>query len=343
MTIHSPEPRLAVPERILPEAMSGFDPAAVIVDLDGETMGTFWRVRATLPAGLDHDALRAAIQHRLDGIVAQMSHWDHTSLLMAFNRAEAGSWIELPSDLTQVIACGLAIAEKSGGAFDPAIGRLTDLWGLGPNRADGEPTARHIADASARSGWQRLAFDAAAARLRQPGELWLDLSGIAKGWAADAVAGLLARHGVFHAYQKWRRVRRARHRPDGEPWWWRPRPRRACRPVAQDRSASAGVATSGDSLSVRNDRSGHRAAGDPCDLRRHRHSPKLHGRRRLGSALLVLPQDRALSWQRANVCAPGWCARRSERLSRPCWRCSDNSRSEPHHRRRTLTVLFLRG
>ncbi len=50
----------------------------------------------------------------------------------------------------------------------------------GPNRASGEPDPTALAAAFAVSGWHRLAFDAEARRLRQPGGLWLDLSGIAR-------------------------------------------------------------------------------------------------------------------------------------------------------------------
>jgi thiamine biosynthesis lipoprotein len=173
-----------------------------------------------LPATVDRAALRAAIQQRLDGIVGEMSHWDDASLLSAFNRAEPGSWTTLPPDFARVIACALAVAERSDGAFDPAIGRLTDLWGLGPNPMHSEPSAQDVAAAHAASGWQRLAFDAGAARLRQPGGLWLDLSGIAKGYAADAVADLLQQHGLFHVLAEvgGECVGRGM-RPDGDPWW----------------------------------------------------------------------------------------------------------------------------
>src|SRR5690606_12891125 len=199
VSTQTPEPRLVVPEELSPDGLRGFDPAAEVHDLDGETMGTFWRVRAALPAGADRPALREEIQQRLDGIAAQMSHWDPASLLMAFNRAPAGHWQVLPQDFARVMACGLAIAETSGGAFDPALGRLTDLWGLGPNPATGAPEPGAIARGREHCGWQRLAFDSAAGRLRQPGGVWLDLSGIAKGYAADAVADLLADRGVRHA------------------------------------------------------------------------------------------------------------------------------------------------
>ena len=69
----------------------------------------------------------------LDGhvIVEEMSQWEPASLLSRFNHAPAGSGIDLPDDFAAVIAAALDIAARTRGAFDPAMGRLTDLHGFG--------------------------------------------------------------------------------------------------------------------------------------------------------------------------------------------------------------------
>lgn len=216
--------RIAVPERIDETALARFDRSAPVVDCAGETMGTRWRVRLALPAGHDAAGLKAQIQARLDGIVAEMSHWEPSSLLSRYNRAAPGSWTALPPDFAAVMEAALLVAERSAGAFDPALGRLTDVWGLGPRRPAALPDKAAIAQALEVSGWRRLALDRAgpgvSARLRQPGGLWLDLSGVAKGYAADAVADLLARAGVVHALvEVGGECVGAGMRPDGDPWW----------------------------------------------------------------------------------------------------------------------------
>jgi thiamine biosynthesis lipoprotein len=82
------------------------------------------------------------------------------------------------------------------------------------------PRRDDLAAAHAESGWRRLAFDPAARRVRQPGGLWLDLAGIAKGYAVDAVADLLAAHGIRHFLVEIGGELVGRGlRPDGEPWW----------------------------------------------------------------------------------------------------------------------------
>jgi len=240
--------RIAVPSQIDASALAGLDPAARIADFAGETMGTYWRVRVAAPPAFDRTAMMQAIQARLDDLVVQMSHWLPGSLLRTFNAASGGQWVPLPGDFAAVMVAGLAVAEQSDGAFDPTAGRLTDLYGLGPHPCDGEPDDATLAEAVRASGWRRLAFDRAASRLRQPGGLWLDLSGIAKGYAVDVVADLLAGQGLRHAFVEigGECVGRGM-KPDGEPWWvdleappgWRVQPLR----VAAHQLA---VATSGN-------------------------------------------------------------------------------------------------
>jgi len=215
----APVPRIVVP-RIDPGALVGLDARAPVREIGGETMGTVWRARFCAAPDFDAQALEALVQVRLDGIVAEMSHWAADSLLSQFGASAGGSWTTLPPDFSAVMSAGLAIAERSDGAFDPAIGRLTDLYGLGPRPAESEPDAQAVAEALEVSGWRRLAFEPAMRRLRQPGGLWLDLSGIAKGYAVDAVADLLAREGIRHCLVEIGGELTGRGmRPDGDPWW----------------------------------------------------------------------------------------------------------------------------
>lgn len=207
-----------MPAAIDPAALRGHDPTAAVATLDGETMGTTWRVlyaetpRST-PAGV-----RAAIERRLATLVAELSHWTPDSALCRFNRAAAGTWMPLPPDLARVVDAGLRLARASGGAFDPAIGALVDAWGFGPPGPVPPPDEDAIKAALARSGYQRLRCD--PPHLFQPGGVALDLSGIAKGYAVDAVADVLAASGIGHCLVEIGGELVGRGlRPDGDPWW----------------------------------------------------------------------------------------------------------------------------
>lgn len=227
--------------------MRGWDRQACVVGLGGITMGTGWRVRLAVPIGEDLAELERAIVRRLDGLVAEMSHWEPESLLSRFNRAPAGSWSVLPPDFAAVIAAVLEVAARSGGAFDPAIGALVDLWGFGPLPRRAAPDARALERAVARGGWRSLEWDAPARRLRQPGGLRLDLSGIAKGYAVDCLAAMLAGYGIGHALVEVGGEFAGRGlKPDGEPWWVDLETPGAVTPPFRVALHQLAVATSGD-------------------------------------------------------------------------------------------------
>ena len=212
--------RIALPASLDAAGLAGHDATACVRALGGATMGTRWSVRMAAPAGYDVTPLQAAIEVRLTTIVRQMSQWEPGSTLSRFNAAPPGTWAILPADFAAVIDRALRIARASDGAFDPALGRLVDLWGYGALAVAGPPNAAAIAAARARSGWRWLAWEPGARCLLQPGGVALDLAGIAKGYAVDAVADLLAEHGFAHCLVEIGGELVGRGlRPDGDPWW----------------------------------------------------------------------------------------------------------------------------
>src|SRR5690606_35161706 len=119
--------------------------------------------------------LRADIEVLLASINQQMSTYIEDSDISRFNRADAGTWQQVPPDFARVLEAALALARESDGAFDPTVGPLVNLWGFGPTgRREHAPDAAALAAARERIGWQRLQWDAAAQRLLQPGGTYLD-------------------------------------------------------------------------------------------------------------------------------------------------------------------------
>jgi thiamine biosynthesis lipoprotein len=131
--------------------------------------------------------------------------------LMAFTPASAGTGdrepteldlvnrnagigpVEVGGELLDVLEKALRYAELSGGAFDPTIGPLVTLWGIG-NKNPRVPAAEEIQRALALVDWRDLVIDRAAGTvlLRRRGQS-LDLGAIAKGYAADQAAAALRR------------------------------------------------------------------------------------------------------------------------------------------------------
>lgn len=172
-------------------------------------MGTTWSVRACLPD--PRLALRPGIEAVFDRVVAEMSPWLPTSDISRFNRSSIGSWQVLPPGFVTVLRAGLDIAAISEGAFDPAIGRLVDHWGFGADPAAGR--AGPLPDA-----WRAIDLD--GDRARRTADVTLDLSGIAKGHAVDAVADWLLHHGIHDfLVEAGGELRGHGIKPDGQPWW----------------------------------------------------------------------------------------------------------------------------
>lgn len=214
-----------MPERrvLIPHDLDETPPpaGAELYELRGDTMGTTWSVRMAGPRGLMPDMLRMGVERQLASVIADMSTWEADSALSRFNRAEAGSWQELPPDFFTVLDYSLALAAESGGAFDPTVGPLVNLWGFGPEgKRRTAPAAEALAAASARCGWQRLQLDEENLTALQPGAVYVDFSGVAKGFAVDKVSDYLFEQGfVNHLVEIGGELRGRGIRPDGHPWW----------------------------------------------------------------------------------------------------------------------------
>ena len=212
--------RVLVPLALNTASFARARPNAV-ESLTGRTMGTSWSVRLVMPAGASLDAAGQQVQAALDEVVAEMSHWEAASLLSRFNNAVPGEWRDLPPGFCHVLSAALDIASLTDGAYDPTIGPLVDLWGFGPVAARIAPPAPDaIAQARQCVGWNRLALDRDARRVRQPGGCRLDLSAIAKGHGVDRAAAALRGLGIGDfLVEVGGELRGEGMKPDGSPWW----------------------------------------------------------------------------------------------------------------------------
>ncbi|MFT3808982.1 MAG: FAD:protein FMN transferase [Micropepsaceae bacterium] len=214
--------------------------------LAGRTMGTTWSVQAFLPAALSFDAADTIIDGALAAVIGEMSQWEPDSFLSRFNAARAGAWLEAPQHFRRVLLEALRIADLSGGAFDPALGGFTELWGFGASQPSPDaPSALALAGARGSATWREIAIE--GARVYQPG-LTLDFSGIAKGYAADLVAAALQAHGVPSALVEiGGELKGWGVKEDGAPWWveLESSPDMAAEPLTIALHQAA-IATSGD-------------------------------------------------------------------------------------------------
>jgi len=114
--------------------------------------------------------------------------------VLAINRQAGIGPVKVRADLLEVLETALRYAELSGGAFDPTVGPLVKLWGIG-SESQRVPAVNEIAAALELVNFRDLIIDrnAGTAFLRRQG-MELDLGAIAKGYAADEAARI-AREG----------------------------------------------------------------------------------------------------------------------------------------------------
>jgi len=119
------------------------------------------------------------------------SDYEPNSELNRLNNAKANEPFKASPELVEVVQRSLEISQLTDGAFDITCGHLTRMWRSMKNRRQ-LPPADRLAAAKAAMDWQAVKIDANAGTvtLTKPGML-LDLGGIAKGYAADAVLKLL--------------------------------------------------------------------------------------------------------------------------------------------------------
>lgn len=166
-------------------------------ELQGEGLGSTWKVTIADKPSLDADAIQRGIQQRIDNVTHQLSRWDGKSSLSVLNAATTDEWQPLPNELFFALSYALELAQSTGGAYDPTVAPLVDVWGFGtPGRRFAPPSPDEISAARARIGWQKVALDSDGKRVRRRAGTVIDLSSMTHGLAADQVASYLQSIGV---------------------------------------------------------------------------------------------------------------------------------------------------
>lgn len=184
----------------LPLVWVGYSqPRRDVWSVAGPTMGTRYSIVAVSAEGQPRpEDTQPKVDTRLAEINRRMSTYDPESELSRFNRSESVEWFAVSGETARVVAFALEVAEQTGGAFDPTVGPVVNLWGFGPDgRRTEAPTADQVSAALARIGPQKIEarLEPPALRKMQP-DVYVDLSAVAKGYGVDAVSTLLADQGV---------------------------------------------------------------------------------------------------------------------------------------------------
>jgi thiamine biosynthesis lipoprotein len=163
-------------------------------DLAGEALGTTFRVAIVEPpATFESDALETDVLATLDGVDRLASTWREDSELSAFNGEQSTDWIVVSPEFCSMLEAALEVSHDTGGAFDVTVGPLVNLWGFGPDGlVTAPPSEEAIASALQVVGYGKIETDCVDGLARKGhSDMYIDLSGWAKGHAVDALAVLL--------------------------------------------------------------------------------------------------------------------------------------------------------
>jgi len=165
-------------------------------------MGTRFRLVCYAPDAATAQRAAKEAFARVAFLDATMSDYNPASELMrlcAKSAETAGEAVKVSPELFAVLMKANQISELSGGAFDVTIGPVVQLW-RHARKTQRLPNTSELALARKRVGYKNVQLDAKArtVTLLVPG-MRLDLGGIAKGYAADAMLEVCAKHGITSA------------------------------------------------------------------------------------------------------------------------------------------------
>ena len=236
--------------------------------LGGSTMGTTYSVIVPGLSVTHKESLKSSVDLTLTQINSALSTYQSDSSIAKFNASMSTDWMVVPGEFAVVADAAIQIAADSGGAFDPTIAPLVELWGFGPEALSTEspasptsalptlasptpalPEASDISLLLQQSGYQFLQVDLVSSSVRKTkAALQLDLNAIAKGFAVDQLAQAVAEHGyVNYLIEIGGELRVSGTNAKGEPWQIGiEHPRGDADGIAGLTLSDGGVATSGD-------------------------------------------------------------------------------------------------
>lgn len=153
-------------------------------------LGTLVEIRVDCDDEASFIAATDAAFARIENIHRAMSFHEPTSDLQAIARSRGGVYVSIDPDTSHVLQLALQLESDSDGIFNPTIAPTLVRNGLLP---------RPIGS----SCMPKQSTLASSIRVETPGAIhvlqpvWIDLGGIAKGYAVDAATQALIEHGIL--------------------------------------------------------------------------------------------------------------------------------------------------
>ena len=187
--------------------------------IQGEALGTSWVVKSAEPySEASEQQLRTIVESALAEVDQQMSTYRDDSELMKLNGSKTLEGTPVSPPLGRVVQEALEIGSQSGGAFDVTVGPAVRAWGFGPDNRRTPPEDGVMETLAPSLGQDKIRLEKGILYKSHP-DLEIDLSAIAKGYAADLVVERLTAAGRKNLMAEVGGEIVARGtNPRGEPW-----------------------------------------------------------------------------------------------------------------------------
>lgn len=163
----------------------------------------------------DPASLCRQVEEKTAGLENVLSRHIAGSELAKINASPAGDYI-VSDELAEVISASLAAAESSGGAYDPTITPLAELWGIG-NGNESVPAQADIDKAREKTGYGNVKLDGnTLSKLTDYAEL--DLGGSGKGYILGKAVEILKQNSGRGVVSFGGNIGVYGAKPNGEPW-----------------------------------------------------------------------------------------------------------------------------
>lgn len=136
--------------------------------------------------------VRSSVQRELKAVTELFSLYTEGSEIQRFN--EAPGPVRVSAPFLELTALSLELALASGGAFDPTLGPLLDVWGFGKHKRKDAPADAEIQLALKKIGYRGIQI-ADGMILKERPSLTLNVNALLDGYAADRLAAALQQAG----------------------------------------------------------------------------------------------------------------------------------------------------
>lgn len=166
--------------------------------LAGNIFGTTWNLSYfDAPEDVSPEQVELAITKAFSVVDDSMNNYRADSTISRLNALDAMTVFEVDWDFALVFNTAFDIYTATGGAYDPSVSPLVNLWGFGPLGVTSRPSRNALEALEPVVGLEEFAWDLSTRAFVKKHELsQLDFSSIAKGYAVDLASDELLELGI---------------------------------------------------------------------------------------------------------------------------------------------------